>query len=67
MGDDGLELILREIGEGCDGQKDDGTEPANHRRRLQPLAFAEADDAVQAEAALQRTAYLEEPAVHRNG
>src|SRR5580704_8746534 len=56
VGDHRLQLFLGKSGESRHGQQHDGTEPANHRRSLQPLALAVTDRPVQTKAALQGVA-----------
>ena len=53
VGNHSLQLLLGKPGEGSHRQQHDGTEPANHRRRLQPLALAVTDGSFQAQAMLQ--------------
>ena len=51
------QLRLRQAGQRRDRQQDDGTKPADHRRRLKPVAFQIPDGAGQAELMLQFLAY----------
>src|SRR5277367_3147520 len=56
-----LQLFLRKTGESAYRQQNNGTKPPNHCWRLQPLALAVMDDAIQTQLALQRPAHGKHP------
>ena len=57
-------LFFGESRERSDRQEHDGPKPSDHRRRLQPLAFAIINRAIEAEPVLQRIADLEHSIAH---
>src|SRR5689334_23230463 len=65
--DDGFDLIFREASESANRKQHDGLEPADDGRGIEPAAFAEANDASDAETRLQFAALCEKRGSDGNG
>ena len=65
VSNDGLQLVSDKAGKSGNGQQDNRPKPSHNGGRLQPLAFAETNDAVNAQPPLQGQAQFEQPAAYR--